>query len=52
MAEPSTEQLEFVGDVRKLPKSFFMAIARLLLAAHDADRAREKTAAEQQGAAR
>ncbi len=46
MTSPTAEAIKIVGDFRELPDSFYMAIARLLLAAHDADRAREKTEAE------
>lgn len=52
MTDPSPDVIEFVGDVRKLPDSFFMALARLILAAHDADKARAKADAEKEGAAR
>jgi hypothetical protein len=41
MPNPAPEAIKFVGHYRDLPDSFFMAVARLLLAAHDADRARE-----------
>ncbi len=52
MAESKPELITFVGDIRKLPDSFYMAVARLLLAAHDAEKARAQAAAEEQGAAR
>lgn len=38
MTESSTEQFEFCGDVGDLPQSFYMALARLLLAAHEGEK--------------
>ena len=52
MAESKPELFTFVGDVRKLPDSFYMAVARLLLAAHDAEKARAQASAENQGESR
>jgi hypothetical protein len=46
MPSPTPETIKIVGDFRDLPDSFYMAIARLLLAAHDADKAREKADAQ------
>lgn len=52
MPSPSPEVLKFAGDFRELPDSFFMALARILLAAHDADKARAMAAASDEEAAK
>lgn len=52
MSSPTPETIKIVGDFRDLPDSFYMAIARLLLAAHDADKAREKATASSEEAAK
>lgn len=42
MAEPPTELFEFCGDVGDLPQSFYMALARLLLAEHETEKVQPK----------
>jgi hypothetical protein len=51
MAEQSTDALAIVGEPHRLPQSFFMALARLILAAHDAEKSRENEASKAAGAA-
>lgn len=46
MTEPTHDAFEFVGDSRELPPTFYMAVAKLLLSMHDADKTRAKADAE------
>lgn len=42
MSEPREPEFEWVGDFNNLTPEFYQALAQVLLAAHDAEKARQQ----------
>ena len=51
MVKQPSGPITVVGEPHRLPKSFFMALARLILAAHDGEKSRENETTKAAGAA-
>lgn len=51
MVKQPSEPITVVGEPQQLTESFFMALARLILAAHDGERSRLSASPKTEGAA-